>query len=280
MNIKEKINNGFKSKLIENNIKDDVKYTIEQKQFECTQVSILQFNILADYLSNSFYDYVYKSDLNWGKRLSKIISIIKFYNPDIITLQEIDKCLDITNQLPNYNYKYNRKFTIKSTINHDDKGDDPDPNQNQEIKNNQPVVEYKKEGCMTLWKSDKFELFSFGLRHYSDGGSQIVQLLRLYSKTLPHKSFIIVNTHLKSKKGYELTRHNQSKELITFTHNFSNNNEPIIISGDFNADPEELSIEIVESEYVNLYPKSLNHVTTYKKRNDKVSKRTIDYIFL
>mmetsp|Transcript_4094 Transcript_4094/g.5658 ORF Transcript_4094/g.5658 Transcript_4094/m.5658 type:complete len:676 (+) Transcript_4094:3-2030(+) len=84
-----------------------------------TIVRILQFNVLADGLSGlcpnkGFFSRIDKSHLEWSYRKDRLLNEIVQYDPDIITMQEVDHFYDFF--LPNLNERgYVGYFAPKPT---------------------------------------------------------------------------------------------------------------------------------------------------------------------
>jgi len=97
---------------------------------------------------------------------------------------------------------------------------------------------------------------------------------------------------LKSKRENEFIRVDQMKQLINYifsdefyeTYKKKFNCYGLIITGDFNAEPDSTTINLIEQidfmnkfEMINVYHDS--QYTTYKFKNE-LYRRTIDYIFI
>eukprot|EP01080_Neovahlkampfia_damariscottae_P001890 gene1890-1031_t len=102
--------------------------------------TIMQYNILADFLCN--FEYTSKTSQNWKYRRNLILNEINFYSPDICCLQEVQSSslsnkdnhyLWFKKEFKNYDSFYKRKTTNKI---------------GNEI------------GNLILWKKEKFELIS------------------------------------------------------------------------------------------------------------------------
>jgi endonuclease/exonuclease/phosphatase family metal-dependent hydrolase len=161
------------------------------------------------------------------------------------------------------------------------------------------------DGCCLFWKSDTFALVTERKLYYQSGKNQglIVATLR---HIVSGKAMIVAVTHLKARRGSanEQIRWNQVQELLDVvqqevtqtTVNDSVDHVPVLILGDFNADPEEASIRCLlnysnkggivanttrnETVYKSAYPIHDSEMfTSWKIRGTQATKRTIDYIF-
>lgn len=108
------------------------------------------------------------------------------------------------------------------------------------------------------------------------------------------QEFCVVTTHLKARNGTVLSmlRNEQGKDLLQFINNHYNN-RPVIVCGDFNAEPTEPVYNIftnndflkLSSAYAdsNLYMQDVVYreppYTTWKIREEGEVCHTIDYIF-
>lgn len=122
---------------------------------------------------------------------------------------------------------------------------------------------------------------------------QVAILLTLRIKETGQE-FCVVTTHLKARNGTVLSmlRSEQGKDLLQFINNHYNN-RPVIICGDFNAEPNEPVYNIMvnndliklSSAYAdsNLYTQDVVYreppYTTWKIREEGEVCHTIDYIF-
>jgi endonuclease/exonuclease/phosphatase family metal-dependent hydrolase len=177
-------------------------------------------------------------------------------------------------------------------------------------KKNSPGVclGWYSDGCMLAWKSSMFDLLRFRTGDYTVGNQVFVvaMLQHKYSK----QKIVVAVTHLKAQQSEvnEVIRSRQVEELLIVIDNevkqltdiSFNEQVPIIVLGDFNADPPsqidfECSaiqkilnhrIETINSPQEFCYKSAYNIddrsgdlFTSWKIRGTKVSKRIIDYIF-
>jgi endonuclease/exonuclease/phosphatase family metal-dependent hydrolase len=164
------------------------------------------------------------------------------------------------------------------------------------------------DGCCLFWKRDKFTIVTERKLCYQSGKNQgliVATLLHIASG----KSIIVAVTHLKARRGStnEQIRYRQVQEMLDVVQQEaahatiidSVDQFPILILGDFNADPEEASIRYLlnfnhcnnqggfardaqekESVYKSAYATNDSDIfTSWKIRGSQATRRTIDYIF-
>jgi mRNA deadenylase 3'-5' endonuclease subunit Ccr4 len=168
------------------------------------------------------------------------------------------------------------------------------------------------DGCVLMWKRDVFSLVS-ERRHGFTVGNQVYIVATLCHLATGH-SIVVAVTHLKAQRGEsnEWTRCRQVEELLEavddevskVTSRTNVATVPILLLGDFNADPpskprgfKESAIEhllmhdvgsasnlspIHSRRYQSAYPitdPKSNLYTTWKIRGSTTTKRVIDYMF-
>jgi Endonuclease/Exonuclease/phosphatase family len=164
------------------------------------------------------------------------------------------------------------------------------------------------DGCCLFWKRDKFEMISYTSHNFLCGGSQVF-LIVCMKHIVTQQPLIFATTHLKSKNSEENENLRQQqvlelvdqldKEECRYRSSLGLRSEdsiPIIVLGDFNADPpikNSLPISTISrllqhnaDAASNLYASAYNidnpdtkDFTTWKIREKVESKRIIDYIF-
>lgn len=152
------------------------------------------------------------------------------------------------------------------------------------------------DGCAIFFRSNKFELTKTEckvLEVFTIPSNQVVLLAFLKIKETGHE-ICIATTHLKARNGMVLSslRNEQGKDLLKFlTHHCDD--RPIIVCGDFNAEPTEPIYSTVLNSKLNLASAyadcSVNDAansalreppyTTWKIREEGEICHTIDYIF-
>jgi mRNA deadenylase 3'-5' endonuclease subunit Ccr4 len=165
------------------------------------------------------------------------------------------------------------------------------------------------DGCCLFWKRDQFRMISHSSYQYSAGGSQVL-LIVCMKHIATQKPLIFATTHLKSKssRSNEEIRQKQVLELLEHLDDVESKFEaslglpietgiPIVVLGDFNADPpshNSLPISSIRSflqhqtkSISQMYYKSAYDIdypdpsffTTWKIRGGDACRRIIDYIF-
>jgi mRNA deadenylase 3'-5' endonuclease subunit Ccr4 len=156
------------------------------------------------------------------------------------------------------------------------------------------------DGCSLFWKTSAFELLCERRMGYKIGNQ--VFLVAALRHRASQKCIVVAVTHLKASlsEKNEKMRCKQVEELLEHAHQMTEElrekegEVPVLIMGDFNADPpqyipsEESSVRGVldferdglsfQSAY-DLAPERNDLYTTWKTRGAKTTKRIIDYIF-
>jgi len=216
------------------------------------QIRIFQWNILSQSLGQKNDGFVCCPDeaLTWENRKFLIIEEILQNNPDIICLQEVDHFKFLERVLGSQNYC--GIFFPK-----------PDSPCLYIEENNGP------DGCAIFYKRNKFDLINYDTRilevwHVQSNQVAIVANFKL--KNDSNKEFTVCTTHLKARNGALLSklRNEQGKDLLKFVNDISGGNKPILICGDFNAEP----IEPVYSTVLN--NKELELTSAYAEINQQI----------
>lgn len=237
-------------------------------------IRIFQWNVLSQALGqvNDNFACCPEEALDWSKRRYKMLEEMLEYGPDIICLQEVDHYKFLSTALASQGYK--GLFCPK-----------PDSPCIYIRDNNGP------DGCAIFYKSEKFKLISTQtkiLQVWTVQSNQVgilMNLLDIENK----KEICIVTTHLKARHGPLLAtlRHEQGKDLLKFISNHAQG-RPIILSGDFNAEPNEAVYSTIvkdaslnlASAYAEAYDGNEPPYTTWKIRESEGEIcHTIDYIF-
>lgn len=239
------------------------------------KLRILQWNQLSQTIGTKNDKFVRcnPTALDWTTRRWRIIEEIVRYDPDIICLQEVDHFKLLEMALGSVGYK--GRFVPK-----------PDSPCIYLESNNGP------DGCAIFFKADKFELLSEAskvLEVWKVQSNQVILSLNLREKN-SGKEICIATTHLKARSGALLStlRNEQGKDILDYLDSFCDG-RPIIISGDFNAEPTEPVFKTLmqnektplQSAYKiaeNEKEDSLQY-TTWKIRETGEQKHVLDYIF-
>ncbi|XP_070819603.1 nocturnin isoform X2 [Chaetodon trifascialis] len=249
-------------------------------------IRIMQWNILAQALGEGKDGFIRcpLDALNWQERKYLILEEILTYRPDILCLQEVDHYYD-TFQPIMASLGYHSSFLAKPWS----------PCLDVE-QNNGP------DGCALFYRHSRFSL-------------QATAHLRLSAKMLPTNQVAIVQTltcrvtgqqlcvavtHLKARSGWERLRSAQGADLLQSLRSITSrggsssqskvapDNVPLIVCGDFNAEPSEDVYRRFSSS-----PLGLNSAykllssdgqtepayTTWKIRPSGESCSTLDYIW-
>lgn len=258
-------------------------------------IRIFQWNILSQSLGQNNDNFICCPDeaLTWESRKYLIIQEIIQNDPDIICLQEVDHFKFLQCILSTQNYE--GIFYPK-----------PDSPCLYILENNGP------DGCAIFYKTNKFEIINHETRILEMwGGIQTNQVAIAVNFRLrdTNKELSVCTTHLKARHGALLAklRNEQGKDLLKFVRSFAEN-RPIVMCGDFNAEPNEpVYSTIINNELLNLSSSYADMMgsetvtdnaqtdeprnradelalreppfTTWKIREDGEVCHTIDYIF-
>nr|XP_014094314.1 nocturnin isoform X1 [Bactrocera oleae] len=188
-------------------------------------IRVLQWNILSQTLGQNNDGFVRcpEEALTWENRKFLIVQEILQYNPDIICLQEVDHFKFLQTILGTQNYE--GIFFPK-----------PDSPCLYIEENNGP------DGCAIFFRRDKFELKNFDTRIlevWRVQSNQVAIVVNLVVKSTG-KEFCVCTTHLKARHGSLLAklRNEQGRDLLHFVKQFCGE-IPVLICGDFNAEPTE-----------------------------------------
>lgn len=216
-----------------------------------------------------------KEALNWQTRKFRCMEEILTYNPDVVCLQEIDHFKDFFQPLMRQ-IGYAGSFNPK-----------PDSPCLDCLHNVGP------DGCALFYKEDRFDLLDQSLpileadrrgSVYYTNQVAVLNKLQLRSQEAGKmRPFLVGTTHLKAKPGWESLRYKQGRNFMDIAKTMSNGC-PIIVGGDFNAEPVEAVYRLFENEFVSAYKSAggLNQeppYTTWKIRPRGEMCHTIDYIW-
>lgn len=240
-------------------------------------IRVLQWNILSQALGvmNDNFARCPDSALDWNFRRYRIVEEIIQYCPDIICLQEVDHFNFLKHVLGTQGYE--GMFFPK-----------PDSPCFYIEGNNGP------DGCAIFYRKNKFDLVK--------NENKILEIWRVQSNQVAVMAVLriretgqevcVVTTHLKARQGALLStlRNEQGKDLLQFVMN-NCDNKPIVLCGDFNAEPTEPVYETIlnsrnfSSAYASCDISGLRSAdreppyTTWKIRDEGEICHTIDYIF-
>ncbi|KAJ8269477.1 hypothetical protein COCON_G00120840 [Conger conger] len=238
-------------------------------------IRVMQWNILAQALGEGTDNFVEcpPDALNWAERKYLILEEILTYRPDILCLQEVDHYFD-TFQPVLHSLGYHGTFCPKPWS----------PCLDVES-NNGP------DGCALFFRRDRFELLrSACLRLTAQAAKTnqvaIVQTLRCRATGRPLRAAV---THLKARSGWERLRSAQGSDLLrSLGGEEGNSDAPLVVCGDFNAEPGEDVYRLfstsslgLDSAYKRLSSDGSSEppYTTWKIRPSGESRHTLDYIW-
>jgi len=244
-------------------------------------VRLFQWNQLSQTIGTKNDKFVRcnPSALIWNTRRWRLIEEIIRYDPDIICLQEVDHFKLLEMALGSIGFS--GRFVAK-----------PDSPCIYLESNNGP------DGCAIFYKTEKFELLSEAnkiLEVWKVESNQVVMSLNLRQR-MSGKEICVATTHLKARSGALLStlRNEQGKDILDWLETIRAD-RPVILSGDFNAEPSEPVFKSLrenertplESAYTmkaqnkkeeNIHEDNLEY-TTWKIRETGEQKHILDYIF-
>ncbi|XP_065088379.1 nocturnin isoform X1 [Ochlerotatus camptorhynchus] len=209
------------------------------KTTNSAQLRIFQWNMLSQTLGmhNDGFVRCPMDALTWECRRYQVVQEIVQSDPDIICLQEVD------------HFKFLQK--ILATQNYEGvffpKPDSPCLYIND---NNGP------DGCAVFYKKHRLELINHFTRILEVWRVQSnqVAIAALFRTRDTNQEICVTTTHLKARKGALLSklRNEQGKDLLCFINGVAEK-RPVIVCGDFNAEP----IEPIYSTVLNYNPLGL-----------------------
>ncbi|XP_066429837.1 nocturnin isoform X1 [Eleutherodactylus coqui] len=236
---------------------------------------VMQWNILAQALGEGKDNFVKcpLEALKWEERKYLILEEILMYRPDVLCLQEVDHYFDTFQPLLS-RLGYHCTFLAKPWS----------PCLDVE-RNNGP------DGCAFFFLQDRFQLVSsakFRLSARTLKTNQVAIAEVLQCKETGRVLCFAV-THLKARSGWERFRLAQGTDLLRNLESVTQGAQiPLVICGDFNAEPTEEVYKRFASSSLNLNSayKVLSDdgeteppYTTWKIRPTGESCNTLDYIW-
>ncbi|XP_041133193.1 nocturnin-like isoform X2 [Polyodon spathula] len=238
-------------------------------------IRVMQWNILAQALGEGKDNFVNcpLDALNWAERKYLILEEILMHRPDILCLQEVDHYFDTFQPILN-SMGYHSSFLPKPwspclDVEH----------------NNGP------DGCALFFNQDRFELVDSTNMHLvammlKTNQVAIAQTLRCKETG---RLFCVAVTHLKARSGWERFRSSQGSDLLQNLQSITEGTGiPLLICGDFNAEPTEDVYRDFATSSLNLNSaykllsedgQSEPPYTTWKIRPSGESCHTLDYIW-
>ncbi|XP_014243825.1 nocturnin [Cimex lectularius] len=236
-----------------------------------SSVRVLQWNLLSQTLGLNNDNFVCcpVEALHWQRRRNLLTQEIVRFSPDIICLQEVDHFNYLKKVLGTQGYE--GMFFPK-----------PDSPCMYIKENNGP------DGCAIFFRTNKFELIKAVTRILEvwKVQSNQVALLAILRNRSCGTELCVATTHLKARNGALLAalRNEQGKDLLEFISSEANG-RPVILCGDFNAEPIEPVYSSITSHpglrLASAYCTSQGEppYTTWKVRQEGEVCHTLDYIF-
>ncbi|XP_046684628.1 nocturnin isoform X1 [Homalodisca vitripennis] len=244
-------------------------------QTDCSEskpstLRILQWNLLSQALGQNNDNFVScpEAALEWSRRRNLIADEIVRYSPDIICLQEVDHFKYLQKVLGTQGFR--GMFFPK-----------PDSPCMYIKGNNGP------DGCAIFYQTERYQLVRTETRVlevWRVQSNQVAILMILRDKETDEE-ICVATTHLKARNGALLSalRNEQGKDLLEFVAQHAGN-RPVILSGDFNAEPiEPIYSTVLSHDLLRLtsaYGQGAEPpYTTWKIREEGEVCHTIDYVF-
>lgn len=203
----------------------------------------------------------------WDNRKLDITHLVKYYEPDVLGIQEAlsQQLIYLDKNLPNYS---------RIGVGRDD------GRENGEfcaIYYNNKKLSLIEE--VTFWLSETPDSISIGW----DAAIKRVCTYGLFENKITQNKIAIFNTHY-DHIG-EIAREKSSELLLKKINQLNKNNFPIALLGDFNAEPDSRPIKIITEQFgdtANAVPNGIygppGTFTGFDK--DAIATRRIDYIFV
>jgi len=228
-------------------------------------VRVLQWNQLSQTLGSQNDGFILcpATALDWSSRRWRLLSELVRHQPDILCLQEVDHFPLLDRALSSLGYQGH--FVPK-----------PDSPCIYLPSNSRP------DGCALFYRRDQWELLgqvrTRVLEVWRVQSNQVVLAVNLRSRSSA-REVCVATTHLKARSGALLAtlRNEQGKDLLEWLESIRQS-RPLILTGDFNAEPSEAVIGHVTDGLMSAYPQSTPY-TTWKVRESGEQKGTLDYIF-
>ncbi|XP_050967150.1 nocturnin [Labeo rohita] len=246
-------------------------------------IRVMQWNVLAQALGEGMDSFVQcpMDALNWAERKYLILQEILTYNPDIICLQEVDHYFDMFQPIL-ASLGYQSSFCPKPW------------SPCLDVENNNGP-----DGCALFFNHKRFQ--SLNTTHLRLSAMMLktnqVAIIAALRCRATERAFCVAVTHLKARSGWEVLRSAQGSDLLRNLRNVAQRIEteeqsdtdiPLIVCGDFNAEPSEdvyrkfaTSNLGLDSAYKHLSTDGKNEppYTTWKIRPSGESCHTLDYVW-
>ncbi|XP_051561419.1 nocturnin-like isoform X2 [Myxocyprinus asiaticus] len=248
-----------------------------------TAIRVMQWNVLAQALGEGMDSFVQcpMDALNWAERKYLILEEILTYRPDILCLQEVDHYFDMFQPVL-ASLGYQSSFCPKPW------------SPCLDVENNNGP-----DGCALFFNRKRFQLINtthLRLSAMMLKTNQVAVITTLHCRATG-RAFCVASTHLKARSGWEVLRSAQGSDLLRNLQNIAQRLEteknaetdlPLIVCGDFNAEPSEdvyrnfaTSSLGLDSAYkrLSMDGKTEPPYTTWKIRPSGESCHTLDYVW-
>ena len=240
------------------------------KNFITLLVVLTSFSVLSQDLKIMSYniklDYPKEGKNSWTNRKPFMVNQIKFYEPDVLGVQEAmpNQMKDLDSLLTDYSFV---------GVGRDDGKDEGEYS----------AIFYKKSDLevvksSTFWLSQTPDKVSMGW----DAVCNRVCTYALFQHKKTKETFWVFNTHF-DHVG-EVARQKSATLILERISTLNTKNYPVLLMGDFNLEPDSKPIQTITSildDSKNIAKLAFGPEGTFNGFNfDKTVKRRIDYIFV
>ena len=240
------------------------------KNFITLLVVLTSFSVLSQDLKIMSYniklDYPKEGKNSWTNRKPFMVNQIKFYEPDVLGVQEAmpNQMKDMDSLLTDYSFV---------GVGRDDGKDEGEYS----------AIFYKKSDLevvksSTFWLSQTPEKVSMGW----DAVCNRVCTYALFQHKKTKETFWVFNTHF-DHVG-EVAREKSAALILKKINTLNTKNYPVLLMGDFNLEPDSKPIQTITStldDSKNIAKLAFGPEGTFNGFHfDKTVKRRIDYIFV
>ncbi|XP_004301074.1 PREDICTED: carbon catabolite repressor protein 4 homolog 3 isoform X2 [Fragaria vesca subsp. vesca] len=193
--------------------------------------TVASYNILGDrnaFAHRDMYGNVPSMYLKWDHRKRVICDEISAWNSHIVCLQEVDKYLELSNNLAKLGYAGSYKRRTGDTV----------------------------DGCATFWKShnlrlldeESIEFKGYGLR------DNVAQLSVFEMHKDKSRKLVIGNIHVLYSPSRGEIKLGQIRFLLSRAHILSERwgNAPVVLCGDFNSTPQSAIYKFLSTSELNI----------------------------
>nr|XP_011464242.1 PREDICTED: carbon catabolite repressor protein 4 homolog 3 isoform X1 [Fragaria vesca subsp. vesca] len=198
---------------------------------QADRFTVASYNILGDrnaFAHRDMYGNVPSMYLKWDHRKRVICDEISAWNSHIVCLQEVDKYLELSNNLAKLGYAGSYKRRTGDTV----------------------------DGCATFWKShnlrlldeESIEFKGYGLR------DNVAQLSVFEMHKDKSRKLVIGNIHVLYSPSRGEIKLGQIRFLLSRAHILSERwgNAPVVLCGDFNSTPQSAIYKFLSTSELNI----------------------------